>query len=69
MGTCQTNNTVADLPAEAAQSSQNEQAQHRSSSNPFYEVNENTKDYNILSKYSFHSKYNDQYLGDCSVIQ
>ena len=69
MGTCQTNNTVADLPAEPAQIPQSDQA-HRTSSNPFYELNEtNTNDYNILSKYSFHSKYNDQYLGDCSVIQ
>lgn len=76
MGTCQTNNTVSDLPAQPAQQPVQQpvpvQAQEipRTSSNPFYDLNDrNANEQNILAKYAFHSKYKDQFLGDCSVIQ
>lgn len=72
MGTCQTNNTVADLPPAQPQPGAIRPVDPipRTSSNPFYDLNQtNSNDSNILSKYSFHSKYKDQFLGDCSVIQ
>lgn len=71
MGTCQGNNNTinADLPAEPT-TTQMPGKLSRLSSNPFYDLDDKQiNEYNILSKYQFHSKYKDQFLGDCSVIQ
>lgn len=71
MGTCQNNNTVApDQPPTIALGSQARVHKSEStSSNPFYELNANNANDHILSKYEFQSKYTDQFLGDCCVIQ
>lgn len=70
MGTCQNNNSVvADLPQQNIPKQQTEK-QPAISTNPFYDLDETqTNELAILSKYQFHSKYQDQFLGDCSVIQ
>ncbi len=70
MGTCQSNNTInTEMPAEPTTVPAPERAS-RVSSNPFYDYSDKQfNDGNGLSKYQFHSKYKDTFLGDCSVIQ
>ena len=48
----------------------NVQVSERSRSNPFYEQDFNDLSHDqILAKYKFHSHYNDQFMGKCSVLE
>lgn len=71
MGTCQNNNTVApDQPPTIPLNTQAGGFKSESTfSNPFYELNAMSAKDQVLSKYEFQSKYTDQFLGDCCVIQ
>ncbi len=69
---CHSDSTVtSDIPAgQPIQSQAGNISVRATSSNPFYDLDWNHfNESDLLSKYQFHSKYKDQFLGDCSVIQ
>lgn len=68
MGNCQNDNTTGELANEY--NMEGDSPVRRHGTNPFFEQDASTINHDqILSRYQFHSQYNDDFMGKCSVLE